>query len=94
MVTLETNGQMIQRMAGELRGMKNILMLNDKAHHCYKEKPDPPAEKDIGADEREGAKANAETARLWINGIETVKKRLGISRIVDLSATPFAMGQR
>ena len=89
MVTLETDGQMIQRMAGELMGMKNILVLNDEAHHCYKEKPGPPAEKEIGADEREEAKANAETARLWINGLETVKKRLGISRIVDLSATPF-----
>ncbi len=87
--TLETDGQMLQRMVGELMGMKSILVLNDEAHHCYKEKPGTSGEKDLRADEREEAKANAEMARLWINGLEIVKKRLGISRIVDLSATPF-----
>ena len=24
----------------ELMGMKNVLVLNDEAHHCYREKPD------------------------------------------------------
>lgn len=38
--TLETEGQMLQRVMPELMGMKNILVLNDEAHHCYREKPD------------------------------------------------------
>ena len=38
--TLETEGQMIQRVMPDLMGMKNILVLNDEAHHCYREKPD------------------------------------------------------
>ena len=88
--TLETDGQMLQRMAGDLLGMKNILVLNDEAHHCYKEKPGGVSEEEeLRPDEKEEAKANAEAARLWISGLETVKKKLGISRIVDLSATPF-----
>lgn len=87
--TLETEGQMLQRVVGDLMGMRNILVINDEAHHCYKEKPGAPAETEIRADEREEAKANAEAARLWISGLETVKRHLGISRIVDLSATPF-----
>ena len=33
--TLETEGQMIQRVMPELMGLKNILVLNDEAHHCY-----------------------------------------------------------
>ena len=37
--TLETEGQMIQRVMPDLMGMKNILVLNDEAHHCYREKP-------------------------------------------------------
>ncbi len=37
--TLETEGQMLQRVMPELMGMKNILVLNDEAHHCYREKP-------------------------------------------------------
>jgi type III restriction enzyme len=87
--TLETEGQMLQRVVGDLMGMKNILVINDEAHHCYKEKPGEPAERDISADEREEAKANAEAARLWISGLEIVKRHIGISRILDLSATPF-----
>jgi type III restriction enzyme len=32
--TLETEGQMIQRVMPDLMGLKNILVLNDEAHHC------------------------------------------------------------
>ena len=37
--TLETEGQMLQRVMPDLMGMKNILVINDEAHHCYREKP-------------------------------------------------------
>ena len=37
--TLETEGQMLQRVMPGLMGMRNILVLNDEAHHCYREKP-------------------------------------------------------
>ena len=37
--TLETEGQMLQRVMPELMGIKNIMVLNDEAHHCYREKP-------------------------------------------------------
>ena len=36
-VTTETEGQMIQRVMPDLMGMKNILVINDEAHHCYRE---------------------------------------------------------
>ena len=29
---------MLQRVMPDLMGMKNILVLNDEAHHCYREK--------------------------------------------------------
>ena len=87
--TLESDGQMLQRVIGDLMGMKNIFVINDEAHHCYRQKPGEPDEKEIAADEREEAKANAEAARVWISGLEIVKRQLGISRIIDLSATPF-----
>jgi type III restriction enzyme len=35
----ESDGAMIRRVAGELMGMKNIVVLNDEAHHCYRERP-------------------------------------------------------
>ena len=37
--TVETEGQMLQRVMPDLMGMKGILVLNDEAHHCYREKP-------------------------------------------------------
>ena len=33
LATLETEGQMIQRVMPELMGLKNILVINDEAHH-------------------------------------------------------------
>ena len=39
LATLETEGQMLQRVMPELMGLKNVLVLNDEAHHCYREKP-------------------------------------------------------
>src|SRR5665213_4082531 len=87
--TLETEGQMIQRVMPDLMGLKNILVINDEAHHCYREKPAEPDEEELKGDERKEAEKNNEAARLWISGIEAVNRKLGLSRVVDLSATPF-----
>jgi type III restriction enzyme len=87
--TLETKGQMIQRVMPELMGMKNIMVINDEAHHCYREKPVHGDEHNLVGDDKKEAEKNNEAARLWISGLETVKRKLGIMRVVDLSATPF-----
>jgi len=87
--TLETEGQMLQRIMPDLMGMKRILVLNDEAHHCYREKPGEGAEGDLKGDDRKEAEKNNEAARLWITGLEMVNRKLGTSRVIDLSATPF-----
>ena len=87
--TLETEGQMLQRVMPELMGMKNVLALNDEAHHCYREKPDPDADDDLTGEDKKEAESNTEAARLWISGLEAVNRNLGLTRVVDLSATPF-----
>ena len=87
--TLETEGQMIQRGMPALMGMKNILVINDEAHHCYREKPDGDGEGVLKGDDKKEAEKNNEAARLWISGLEAVKRKLGITRVIDLSATPF-----
>lgn len=87
--TLETEGQMIQRVMGGLMGLKNIMVINDEAHHCYREKPKEPDDEDLKGDERKEAERNNEVARLWISGIEAVNRKLGVARVIDLSATPF-----
>jgi type III restriction enzyme len=88
--TLETEGQMLQRVMPDLMGMKNILVLNDEAHHCYREKPGTKADDEgLKGDEKKEAEKNNEAARLWISGLETVTRKLGVTQIIDLSATPF-----
>ena len=87
--SLETEGQMIQRVMPELMGMKNVLVLNDEAHHCYREKQGAADDDDLRGEEKKEAEQNNEAARLWISGIEAVNRKLGVSRVVDLSATPF-----
>ena len=87
--TLETEGQMLQRVMPDLMGLTNIMVLNDEAHHCYREKPGEDGEGDLKGDEKEEAKKNNEAARLWISGLEAVGRKLGVARVVDLSATPF-----
>jgi len=87
--TLETEGQMVQRVMPELMGLKNILVLNDEAHHCYREKPGATDVAVLKGDEKEEAKKNNDAARLWISGLETVNRKLGLARVFDLSATPF-----
>ncbi len=87
--TLETEGQMIQRVMPDLMGMKNILVFNDEAHHCYREKPGSADSEELKGEDREEAKKNNEAARVWISGLEAVTRKLGVNRIIDLSATPF-----
>src|SRR5438874_3415754 len=87
--TLETEGQMLQRVMPDLMGMKNILVLNDEAHHCYREKVGSAEEEELKGEERQEAEKNKEAARLWISGLEAVNRKLGMSRVIDLSATPF-----
>jgi type III restriction enzyme len=87
--TGETEGQMLQRVMPDLMGMKNILVLNDEAHHCYREKPKDADHEDLKGDDRKEAEKNNEAAGLWISGLEAVNRKLGLARVIDLSATPF-----
>ena len=88
--TKESEGQMLRRAMPELMGLKNILALNDEAHHCYREKPpEDSEERKIEGEERAEARKNAEAARVWISGIEAVKRNIGVRCVLDLSATPF-----
>ena len=86
--TLETDGQMVQRVCRELLGRRRIVVLNDEAHHCYREKVGEPEKLDT--ESRTEARKNNAAARLWISGIEAVQRVLKRPvQVYDLSATPF-----
>ena len=89
---VETPAEMVRRVCRELGNKKNIVVLNDEAHHCYRRRPEeeaaPAADKLIG-DDRKDAEKREKDARVWIAGIEAVKAKLGVKIVYDLSATPF-----
>jgi type III restriction enzyme len=86
----ETSDQMVRRVCRELGNKKNIIVINDEAHHCYRRKPEGVEEEEVlKGDERKEAEQREEEARIWISGIEAVKAKLGVKVTYDLSATPF-----
>ncbi|MET4162815.1 type III restriction enzyme [Marinobacterium sp. MBR-111] len=88
--TRETEGQMLNRVLKPLMGMKHIMVINDEAHHCYRERPATENEEgELKGDDKSEAKENNEAARLWISGIEAATRHFKNLRIIDLSATPF-----
>jgi len=57
--------------------LRNILAINDEAHHCYREKPGGDGEEAFKGDEKKEAEKNKEAARLGISGLEAVNRKTG-----------------
>jgi len=93
----ETPDAMVARVlrnfgTGATNGKNQIMVLNDEAHHCYKDAPIQTIEgAKAGALSKEEKEANEE-ARVWFRGIQAIVKRVGVKAVYDLSATPFYLG--
>jgi type III restriction enzyme len=85
---IETPDQVVRRVCRDLSGKKNIVVINDEAHRCYRRRPEPDADTLTG-EERQEAKKRDEEARVWLTGLEAVKSKIGVKAVYDLSATPF-----
>ena len=76
------------RVLKNLGGAKNILVINDEAHHAYRPAPidedDPKAAKLTAAEKKE-----KEEATVWISGLDKINQSRRINLVVDLTATPF-----
>jgi type III restriction enzyme len=88
-VFTESPDQMVRRVCRELGTKKNIVVINDEAHHCYRRRPVAVEAETLTGDDRKEAAKRDEEARIWISGIEAVKAKIGVKAIYDLSATPF-----
>ncbi len=84
----ETPSQMVKRVCRELGTKKNIIVINDEAHHCYRRRDNGDEPKYKG-DDRKEAEKNKKEAQLWISGLEAIQEKLGVKAVYDLSATPF-----
>ena len=85
---VETPDQMVRRVCRGLGNKGNVIVINDEAHHCYRRR-EQEIEEVLKGEEKAEAKKREEEARLWINGLESVKRKLGVRAVYDLSATPF-----
>ncbi len=82
----ETPSAMVNRAFKSILGKPRVLVINDEAHHCYREKP---SEEKLTGEDRKEADENNKAARVWISGIEALAKKINVNAIVDLSATPY-----
>ena len=72
----------VREVLGEMARAKDILVLNDEAHHAWR----------VGGQGRARgiARDEVETATKWIGGLDRVHRARGVLRCYDFSATPFA----
>ncbi len=85
----ETPDQMVRRVCREFGNKKNIVVINDEAHHCYRRRVGGEEGEPLKGQERKEAEKREEEARIWISGLEAVKAKIGVKVVYDLSATPF-----
>ncbi|MCS1410270.1 MAG: hypothetical protein M2R45_03462 [Verrucomicrobia subdivision 3 bacterium] len=71
-----------REVLGELATARNIIVINDEAHHAWR----VPAESKI----RGVKKEDIDEATKWLGGLDRIHRTRGILNCFDFSATPFA----
>ena len=72
----------VRDVLGDLAKARNILVINDEAHHAWR----VPVESKL----RGIAKNEIEEATKWVGGLDRINAARGILTCYDFSATPFA----
>jgi len=76
----------VKQVLGEMSNARNIIVINDEAHHAWRINPET-----VGKYEKIGAeKDSAETATIWVGGLDRINQQRNILRCYDMSATPFS----
>lgn len=82
----ESDEAYVRRILGKLAGYKDLVIINDEAHHAYRK----PAEVKVSKKDAEELGIDLEEATRWIEGLDRIHKMRRVIRCFDLSATPFA----
>ena len=64
---------------------KNIIVINDEAHHAWRVNPKATGKGTRAYSEKD----SAEEATVWVGGLDKIHAQIGILHCFDLSATPF-----
>lgn len=79
--TIEMSDRSYAKMVlGYMSKAKNILVINDEAHHAWRTTPESKKGK---------VKAEDVDNTIWVGGLDKLDSHVGILRCHDLSATPF-----
>lgn len=96
---VESDTALLNRVLGrEVGGKRNILIMNDEAHHAYRiRREEADANQDEDLLEMFGDEDEAEDffkeATVWVDGLDRIQKLRGINFCVDLSATPYFLSR-
>ena len=72
----------VRRVLRPLGKAKNLIVLNDEAHHAWQVSPEVSSNKDV-------TKETVKEATVWVGGLDRIHRKRGILKCFDLSATPF-----
>ena len=92
---VESDTRLIERVLGrEIGGKRNLLVMNDEAHHAYRIRRTEPDEGETDLfGEADDGEAFYREATVWIDGLDRIHKARGINLCIDLSATPYYLGR-
>lgn len=82
----ESDEAFTRRVIGQLAAHRDIIVINDEAHHAYRQ----PADIKVSKKEAEELGLDLDEATRWIEGLDRIHATRRINRCFDLSATPFA----
>jgi type III restriction enzyme len=82
----ESDEAYTKRVLGKLAGYRDLVIINDEAHHAYR----IPAELKISKKQAAEQGLDLDEATRWVEGLDRIHKTRRIQRCFDLSATPFA----
>ncbi|OGI44466.1 MAG: type III restriction endonuclease subunit R [Candidatus Muproteobacteria bacterium RIFCSPHIGHO2_01_FULL_65_16] len=71
----------VREVLGELSNTKNLLVINDEAHHAWR----IPADTALQGVSRD----DIEEATKWVGGLDRIHRARGVLSCYDFSATPF-----
>ena len=74
----------VREVLGEMAQYKNILVINDEAHHAWRAPEGASRKRRRGDDD-----FDFEEATKWIAGLDRIHRARGILRCYDFTATPF-----
>lgn len=80
----KSNEAYVREVLGDMAAKRNILIINDEAHHAWRKNPE--IKEKLSGEEKDAERE----ATIWISGLDRIHQARGIRTCYDFSATPFA----